>query len=180
MFDSLSISGSGLRPPPDVGTGSISASASGSAMAIELTESALAANETVIAERLQGLHDLGLRIALDDFGTGYSSLAYLRRFPIDMLKIDKSFVSYNAHDIANDGVTKAIISIGHSLNMRTVAEGVETIDQLLQLRGLGCALGQGYLFAPPLGRDAFIRCIETWDSTKFSAANAHPEQQAVA
>lgn len=140
----------------------------GTALAIELTESALAANEPIIAERLQGLRDLGLRIALDDFGTGYSSLAYLRRFPIDILKIDKSFVSYNAHDIANDGVTKAIISIGHSLNMRTVAEGVETMDQLRQLRDLGCALGQGYLFAPPLSRDAFVKCVAEWDSTTFA------------
>ncbi|MCC6243171.1 MAG: EAL domain-containing protein [Gemmatimonadaceae bacterium] len=146
----------------------------GSALAIELTESALASNEPIIAERLQGLRDLGLRIALDDFGTGYSSLAYLRRFPIDMLKIDKSFVSYNAHDIANDGVTKAIISIGHSLNMRTVAEGVETMDQLRQLRELGCALGQGYLFAPPLGREAFISCVQSWDSNTYAApSTAH-------
>ena len=138
-------------------------------LAIELTESALAANEPIIGRTIaRATRPWGCVSALDDFGTGYSSLAYLRRFPIDILKIDKSFVSYNAHDIANDGVTKAIISIGHSLNMRTVAEGVETMDQLRQLRDLGCALGQGYLFAPPLSRDAFVKCVAEWDSTTFA------------
>ncbi len=138
------------------------AGVSGAAMAVELTESVLASNEPVVAARLRGLRDLGVRIALDDFGTGYSSLAYLRRFPIDVLKVDKSFVSHGRENAANDGVAKAIVSIGQSLGMRTIAEGVETVEQLERLRNIGCSLGQGYLFSRPLDRDAFEALLVSW------------------
>ena len=138
------------------------AGVSGAAMAVELTESVLASNEPVVAARLRGLRDLGVRIALDDFGTGYSSLAYLRRFPIDVLKVDKSFVSHDRENAANDGVAKAIVSIGQSLGMRTIAEGVETVEQLERLRNIGCSLGQGYLFSRPLDRDAFEALLVSW------------------
>lgn len=145
-----------------------SAGIGGAAMAVELTESVLASNEPVVAGRLQGLRDLGVRIALDDFGTGYSSLAYLRRFPIDVLKVDKSFVSYGQQDVANDGVTKAIVSIGQSLRMRTVAEGVETQEQLERLREIGCSFGQGYLFSRPLSREDFETLLLAWDPDAFA------------
>lgn len=147
---------------------------SGAAMAVELTESVLASNEPVVAACLQSLRDLGIRIALDDFGTGYSSLAYLRRFPIDVLKVDKSFVSHGVHDVADDGVTKAIVSIGQSLGMRTVAEGVETIEQLERLRQLGCSLGQGYLFSRPIPREAFIALLHTWDPSVYADVMGRP------
>jgi diguanylate cyclase (GGDEF)-like protein/PAS domain S-box-containing protein len=147
-----------------------SAGVSGEAMAVELTESVLAANELVVAGRLQALRDLGLRIALDDFGTGYSSLAYLRRFPIDVLKVDKSFVSHGRGGAANDGVTKAIVSIGQSLGMRTIAEGVETIEQLDQLRRLGCAMAQGYLFSQPLDRASFEALLVNWTPATYASA----------
>jgi len=146
----------------------------GSALAIELTESVLADNEVVMAERLQSLRDLGVCIALDDFGTGYSSLNYVRRFPIDILKVDKSFVSGVGHDSSNDGVTRAIVSIGRSLSLHTVAEGVETIAQMERLRDLGCVLAQGYLFAPPVGRDAFEALLHRWDGAPFAAPAALP------
>jgi diguanylate cyclase (GGDEF)-like protein/PAS domain S-box-containing protein len=141
----------------------------GSALAIELTETVLADNEVLIAARLQSLRDLGVCIALDDFGTGYSSLNYVRRFPIDILKVDKSFVSGVGHDSSNDGVTRAIVSIGQSLSLRTVAEGVETLEQMERLRDLGCLLAQGYLFSPPVGRDAFETLLQTWDGSAFAA-----------
>jgi diguanylate cyclase (GGDEF)-like protein/PAS domain S-box-containing protein len=140
----------------------------GTALSVELTEAVLASNEPVVGARLQGLRDLGVHIALDDFGTGYSSLAYLRRFPIDVLKVDKSFVSYAHTEAVNDGVAKAIVSIGQSLGMRTVAEGVETLEQLDRLRGIGCALGQGYLFARPLAREAFERLLLDWTPATFA------------
>jgi diguanylate cyclase (GGDEF)-like protein/PAS domain S-box-containing protein len=141
----------------------------GSAFAVELTETALALNEPVVAGRLQALRDLGLRIALDDFGTGYSSLAYLRRFPIDVLKVDKSFVSYGGECTGNDGVTKAIVSIGASLGMRTVAEGVETMAQLVRLRAIGCALGQGYLFSQAVPGAEFEALLRQWDPSPYAA-----------
>ena len=139
----------------------------GTALTLEITETVLASNEALVADRLQALREWGICVALDDFGTGYSSLAYLRRFPIDIIKVDKSFVSFGGLDAANDGVTRAIVSIGQSLGMQTVAEGIETLDQLAKLRGLGCTLGQGYLFAKPLPRDAFAQLLAGWNADDF-------------
>jgi EAL domain-containing protein (putative c-di-GMP-specific phosphodiesterase class I) len=99
---------------------------------------------------LRHLRDLGVRISIDDFGTGYSSLSYLRRFPIDQLKIDRSFVkemTENAHDSA---ICSAIISLGRGLELEVVAEGVETAQQVHALRLQGCHLMQGYLFGRPV------------------------------
>jgi diguanylate cyclase (GGDEF)-like protein/PAS domain S-box-containing protein len=144
----------------------------GHAFAAELTETVLASNEPVVAGRLQALRDLGVRIALDDFGTGYSSLAYLRRFPIDVIKVDKSFVSYGGESSGNDGVTKAIVSIGASLGMRTVAEGIETMEQLVRLREIGCVLGQGYLFSRPVPREEFAALLRSWDPTRYDGRPA--------
>ena len=152
----------------DVREALTAAGVEGSALGVELTESVLASNEPVVAGRLLGLRDLGVSIALDDFGTGYSSLAYLRRFPINVLKVDKSFVSHGHSEVANDGVAKAIVSIGQSLGMRTVAEGIETLEQLDRLRTIGCALGQGYLFSPPLARDAFESLLRNWKPATFA------------
>jgi len=154
---------------PDVMAAMADAGVSGDALSMELTESVLASNEPVVAGRLQALRDLGVHIALDDFGTGYSSLAYLRRFPIDVLKVDKTFVSDGVDDVMSDGVTQAIVSIGQSLRMRTVAEGVETVEQLWRLRQLGCAMGQGYLFSHPLEREAFGQLLATWDPGVYAA-----------
>ena len=122
--------------------------------------------------RLQGLRDLGVSIALDDFGTGYSSLAYLRRFPLNVLKVDKSFVSSEHLDAENDGVAKAIVSIGQSLGMRTVAEGLETLAQLDRLRGIGCSEGQGYVFSRALARDAFEALLLGWSPAAFARRSA--------
>ncbi|MBY0488643.1 MAG: EAL domain-containing protein [Gemmatimonadaceae bacterium] len=133
------------------------------ALVVEITETVLAANESIIAERLKVLRELGVQIALDDFGTGYSSLAYLRRFPIDILKVDRSFLADHDADITADGVTRAIVSIGHSLGLRTVAEGVETERQLDQLVRLGCGYAQGFVIARPGDRQAVAALLRAWD-----------------
>ena len=120
---------------------------------IEITETvAMAGAETTI-EILARLKSLGVQLAIDDFGTGFSSLAYLKRFPVDLLKIDKSFIAGVAHRGHDTAIVEAIIALGHALGLRVIAEGVETPDQLRQLRSLGSELGQGYFFGQPLSDD---------------------------
>jgi PAS domain S-box-containing protein len=118
-------------------------------LVLELTESTLAGGEELL-ERLQHLSALGVRLAVDDFGTGYSSLAYLRRFPIDILKIDRSFISGVASRSTDATLASTIIELGRMLDLTTVAEGIEDEDQLELLRSLGCSMGQGFLIAKPL------------------------------
>jgi EAL domain-containing protein (putative c-di-GMP-specific phosphodiesterase class I) len=101
-------------------------------------------------QNLQTLKALGLRIALDDFGTGYSSLAYLEQLPIDILKIDRSFVDALANDDDQTGLAQAIIKIAETLGHTTIAEGVESAAQVARLRELGCHFGQGYHLGVPM------------------------------
>jgi diguanylate cyclase (GGDEF)-like protein len=116
---------------------------------IELTESAVMADPAFATETLRRMRELGLRIAIDDFGTGHSSLAYLKRFPITKLKIDKAFVGAVMRDPKDAAITRAIISMAHNLQLKAVAEGVETKEQLEFLRHPGCDEVQGYLLARP-------------------------------
>jgi EAL domain-containing protein (putative c-di-GMP-specific phosphodiesterase class I) len=99
---------------------------------------------------LHALKGLGVRLAVDDIGTGYSSLSYLHRFPVDILKIDKSFVDEVARGPAAAALTHGIVRLGQTLRMSTVAEGIEDAEQRGELRASGCELGQGYFFAKPL------------------------------
>ena len=121
-----------------------------SALTLEITETALMRDAPSAARRLRVLKDLGIRIAIDDFGTGYSSLAYLRQFPVDRLKIDRSFVS----DIVKSGDSRALIhtlvQLGKTLGLETLGEGIETRAQLRELQRQGCDLGQGFLFSRPV------------------------------
>ena len=93
---------------------------------------------------------LGLSLSMDDFGTGYSSLSYLHQFPFERLKIDRSFVDKMDHDPKSEAIVRTILLLGKNLKMEVVAEGIESIRQLDLLRMLGCGLGQGFLFSPPL------------------------------
>ncbi len=128
----------------------------GHRLTIEITEGTLLSDTAIIQNQLVALKQLGIEIAVDDFGTGYSSLSYLCSFPVDYLKIDQSFV----RQLCGDGhaqaivVVRSIIGLGHNLNMRVIAEGIEHGNQLHELRAAGCDLGQGYLFARPLPEDA--------------------------
>ena len=108
---------------------------------------------------LQALRDTGVRIAIDDFGTGYSSLAYLKRFPIDCVKIDRSFIRDLPEDRDDASITRSIIAMAHNMELEVVAEGVETVPQLDFLRAHGCDEIQGFLFSKPLGIDAFERFL---------------------
>jgi diguanylate cyclase (GGDEF)-like protein/PAS domain S-box-containing protein len=116
---------------------------------IEVTESVLMAHPKDVIETLQALKVLGVRVAIDDFGTGYSSLAYLRQLPIDVLKIDRSFVAEVELDINGLAIVKTILALGHTLGLTVIAEGVETRSQAELLRSLGCDQLQGFLFATP-------------------------------
>jgi diguanylate cyclase (GGDEF)-like protein len=118
---------------------------------LEITESVLMETAKIVTDRLEQLRELGVRLSLDDFGTGYSSLSYLHQFPINTLKVDRSFVSNLADD--QDQVVQAIVALTHGLDMDAVAEGIETLAQLHHLQLLGCEYGQGYLFSRPVSHE---------------------------
>ena len=118
---------------------------------LEVTESSLVGDPE--AERLQALRRLGVRLAIDDFGTGYSSLSYLRRFPMDVLKIDRSFTRDACEDSA---LLQAIVAMGESLGLVLIPEGIEEPEQADALRALGCRLGQGFLFGRPVPADELL------------------------
>jgi diguanylate cyclase (GGDEF)-like protein len=122
----------------------------GSALTLEITESMLLSGDEEAAARLSRLKALGLSIAVDDFGTGYSSLSYLRQFPVDALKIDKSFVDAVAGSPQDSALARTIVELGRGMRLETIAEGIESAEQLEQLRRLRCELGQGYHFSKPL------------------------------
>jgi EAL domain-containing protein (putative c-di-GMP-specific phosphodiesterase class I) len=120
---------------------------------LELTESSLLRDPEEAASILGRLAKRGVHLSVDDFGTGYSSLAYLKRFPIDALKIDRTFVRDVDSNTEDAAIARAIISLGHSLGLKVVAEGVESESQMEFLRREGCDEFQGYLFGPPLPRE---------------------------
>jgi len=123
---------------------------SGTRLTLELTESAIVTDPDRIAQTMKALKDLGTTLAMDDFGTGYSNLAYLQRLPIDLLKIDRSFVSGMLADRDKVAIVRAILSLAHALGMETTAEGIETNELGQTLAALGCNYGQGFLYARPL------------------------------
>jgi diguanylate cyclase (GGDEF)-like protein len=123
---------------------------------IELTENMIMENAETNVVKLQGLHQLGVRISIDDFGTGYSSLSYLQRFPLDQLKIDRSFIKDIQSETSHTPIVKAIISLAHDLGLTVVAEGVETSAQLQHIRRLKCEEYQGFLCSKPVSADEFL------------------------
>lgn len=130
-------------------------------LVLEVTESVLVNDVDLVVTRLRELKDLGVAIAIDDFGTGYSSLAYLRQLPIDILKIDKTFVdAASAGDPGGDAILRAILDLGIGLGLKTIAEGVEEADQAIYLKGLGCHSAQGYYYARPMPPAGVRTCFE--------------------
>ena len=146
-------------------------------LVLEITESVMLADTDLAVRRLQELKELkelGVRLAMDDFGTGYSSLSYLGRFPVDILKMDRSFLASRN----NDALAAAIIALGENLTLEVVAEGIEQPEQALWLRDVGCELGQGFHFARPMTDGDLLEFLVTgaqdgWDQLgkpKYDAA----------
>lgn len=127
---------------------------------LEITESLLVADPGAAEALLQAVRSRGVRLGLDDFGTGHSALAYLQRFPVDTLKVDRSFVHRLSDGGEAEGIVDTIVALAKHLGLDVVAEGVETEDQLMRVRRLGCSHGQGFLFAPPLEADEALAFLE--------------------
>lgn len=133
---------------------------------LEITESAVMQNAGHAISTLQRIKETGVRISIDDFGTGYSSLSYLHKFPIDTLKIDRSFVASMGDGSENGEIVRIIMALAHALNLDVVAEGIETPEQFYKLKHLGCEFGQGYLFTRPLPVVELEKIL--WTSTPWS------------
>jgi len=142
---------------------------------LEITESMVMENIDTAIEMLRQLRALGVEISIDDFGTGYSSLSYLHRFPINTLKIDRSFVMRMADNTENAEIVRTIVTLARSLQMDVVAEGVETPEQLSRLRSLECDYGQGYLFSRPVDPD---RALELLRENSYSTFLNEQEEEA--
>jgi EAL domain-containing protein (putative c-di-GMP-specific phosphodiesterase class I) len=124
-----------------------------SSLKLELTESTMMDRSGSVIAILRALKELGVQLAIDDFGTGYSSLSYVHRFPIDSLKIDRSFVSAMGRDHGSE-IVRAIVALAHNLRLDVIAEGVETEEQFTELKALGCDYGQGFLFSKAVDSEA--------------------------
>jgi diguanylate cyclase (GGDEF)-like protein len=132
------------------------------ALTLEITETTIMSNAEETARRLAIIKELGVRVAIDDFGTGYSSLAYLQRFPVDALKIDRSFISRIQEDADGETLIRTLVQLGKSLSIETLAEGIEQARELSLLQEESCDTGQGFLFARPLEADACKAFLENW------------------
>jgi EAL domain-containing protein (putative c-di-GMP-specific phosphodiesterase class I) len=132
------------------------------ALTLEITETTLMGNAEETARRLVAIKALGVRVAIDDFGTGYSSLAYLQRFPVDALKIDRSFISRVSQDPEGDTLIRTLVQLGKSLSIETLAEGIEQSHELALLKEERCDSGQGFLFARPLDAEACDEFLAGW------------------
>jgi diguanylate cyclase (GGDEF)-like protein len=145
-------------------------------LTIEITETTIMANAEETAARLASIKELGVRVAIDDFGTGYSSLAYLQRFPVDALKIDRSFISKMSNDAEGETLIRTLVQLGKSLSIETLAEGIEQAKELTLLREESCDTGQGFLFARPLDMEECESFLENWSGavSATSASAEHP------
>jgi EAL domain-containing protein (putative c-di-GMP-specific phosphodiesterase class I) len=130
-------------------------------LVVELTESVLMKHAEAAASILQGVRQVGIRVAIDDFGTGYSSLGYLRRFPLDALKIDQSFIRQISTPGEDTAIVAAVIGMAQNLKLRVIAEGVETQEELAFLRARHCEAAQGYYFSRPVPAEQFAKLLKT-------------------
>ncbi|HEX8500509.1 MAG TPA: EAL domain-containing protein [Pyrinomonadaceae bacterium] len=142
---------------------------------LEITESMVMENVDTAIDMLMQLRDLGVGLSIDDFGTGYSSLSYLHRFPIDTLKIDRSFVTQMTDNAENAEIVRTIVTLARSLDMNVIAEGVETEEQLRRLGSLGCDYGQGYLFSRPVGAGQAVALLAGDEFTQLTSAPSEAE-----
>ncbi len=143
---------------------------------LEIVESAIIDNDRSATRIFEQLKSRQIQLSIDDFGTGYSSLSYLHRFSFDTLKIDRSFVSRIGENKENLEIVQTIVTLAHNLGMSTIAEGIETAQQLVQLRALGCEFGQGYFFSKPLDREsaeAMVLANPQWLTGNRSVSNLH-------
>ncbi len=147
---------------------------------LELTESVLVDYLDGAIATLQAVHGLGVRLALDDFGTGYSSLSYLKRLPVDLLKVDKSFLAGVATDRDAQAVLEAVVGLGHAMGMRVTAEGIETSEQVARVRALGVDTAQGYYFGRPLPAEATTRLLAGQVAASPSVENGRRAANAAA
>jgi EAL domain-containing protein (putative c-di-GMP-specific phosphodiesterase class I) len=128
---------------------------------LEITESMVIADADQALQTMHRLNAMGVQLSIDDFGTSYSSLSYLKRFPVSKLKIDRSFVNDIYVDDDDKAIVDAIMTLAHKLGLRTVAEGVETVEQLQYLTAQGCDECQGYHFAKPCGAEDFVQLLQS-------------------
>jgi len=138
-------------------------------LTVEITETALMRDAEQTAKRLAAIKELGVRIAIDDFGTGYSSMAHLQHFPVDALKIDRSFVAQMAHNQEGETILQTLVQLGNALSIETLAEGIEQAHELTLLQGEQCDSGQGFLFARPLDAADTEAFLEQWAATRALA-----------
>ncbi len=145
------------------------------ALTLEITESVLMLRSDVTLAKLRALKALGISLAIDDFGTGYSSLGYLQQFPIDTLKIDRTFIDAAGNEDEDPVLARAIISLGRTLRMETIAEGIERVGQRDAMRSLGCQLGQGYLFARPMSASDMATLLDGDGKTQSATCVLAPD-----
>jgi EAL domain-containing protein (putative c-di-GMP-specific phosphodiesterase class I) len=158
----VNLSGRHLAQPDLVDDVAVTLKATGlkpNHLVLEMTESMLVHDNRATLERLHALKAIGVRLSIDDFGTGYSSLAYLERFPVDSLKMDRSFIASLDNRDSKSPLAEAVIGLGRILGLKVVAEGIETKSQWDRLRALGCGLGQGFYVSYPLPPAEFERLI---------------------
>ncbi len=178
MRITVNLSGRQLQEPgvvEDVRLALVDSGLDPSHLVLEITESMLMHNTDLSMARLMALKSLGISLAIDDFGTGYSSLSYLQRYPIDILKIDKAFVDVIDRGGEGPVLASAIVALGETLRLNTVAEGIERESQRAQLIALGCELGQGYLFSKPLDAEEFWTLLQS-RATDLPSATHRPRE----
>jgi EAL domain-containing protein (putative c-di-GMP-specific phosphodiesterase class I) len=139
------------------------ASIDGSALILEVTEGALIADVSEATAVLESLRSFGISISFDDFGTGYSSLSHLQSFPVDIIKVDKSFVDGVCRGTDDAMLVRSVLAIGREFGLQVVAEGIESEDQDVELRRLGCSYGQGFLYARPVDAATIDELLSTGD-----------------
>jgi EAL domain-containing protein (putative c-di-GMP-specific phosphodiesterase class I) len=139
---------------------------------LEITESVVMEDVKEAVGKFRQLHDVGITLAIDDFGIGYSSLSYLRDFPVDQLKMDRSFVQNLPHQTNDANIARHIIAMAHEVGLSVIAEGVETAEQFEFLRSLGCNEGQGFLLSKPVPPEEFTKLLRRGKTFSFPAASS--------